>query len=126
MIRVFYDGSCSLCSREIAFYKRVSEAVAIDWVDISKSGDQLTLYGLGYDEAMSQFHVQDEDGQLLRGVEAFLLLWSRISPFQILGFLVGLPVIKQIAIFAYARFAKWRQARPMSCALPKSVSNPET
>ena len=35
MPKVFYDGACPLCIREIAFYKRRKGADGVTWVDVS-------------------------------------------------------------------------------------------
>jgi predicted DCC family thiol-disulfide oxidoreductase YuxK len=118
MIQVFYDGSCGLCSREIAFYKKLPATTHIEWVDIARNSEILTEYGLSFEEAMRVFHILDEDGKLKSGVEAFLHLWAKITPFQILGFIIGLPIIKQLAIGSYAWFATWRFKRKSVCPLP--------
>jgi predicted DCC family thiol-disulfide oxidoreductase YuxK len=118
MMKVFYDGSCGLCSREIAFYKRLPSTAPIEWVDIARNSDVLAEHGLSFEEAMRFFHIVGDDGNIRSGVDAFLYLWAKIVPFQSLGFIVGLPVIKPIALWSYAKFANWRFKRRKMCPLP--------
>ena len=43
--KVFYDGNCKVCSKEINFYKKLDKKKTIEWVNIhgpflkSNSGD---------------------------------------------------------------------------------------
>jgi predicted DCC family thiol-disulfide oxidoreductase YuxK len=45
--------------------------------------------------------VFDDDSELM-GVDAFIYVWKRTKGYEWLGKFVGLPIIKQCAIFAYA------------------------
>ena len=71
---VFYDGSCPVCTAEIAQYRRAGRGVA--YADVSR--DALPD-GLTREAAMARFHYRDEDGQLLSGARAFAALWLRLS-----------------------------------------------
>ena len=35
-LTIYYDGSCPLCRREIAFYRRLRATMRLDWVDVSQ------------------------------------------------------------------------------------------
>jgi predicted DCC family thiol-disulfide oxidoreductase YuxK len=37
-MRVYYDGLCPLCSREIAYYLSKEGSGAINWIDITENG----------------------------------------------------------------------------------------
>ena len=66
-LQVFYDGSCPLCTREIAFYQRREGADVICWVDVSANKAPEVSPGLSKDQALSRFHVKTEDGTLVSG-----------------------------------------------------------
>ncbi len=84
-LTVYFDGSCPLCRREIAFYQRRRGADAIRWVDISEIDGDEVRPGLSHQEAMARFHVEDAQGQLYSGGKAFAVLWTGLPAFRIIG-----------------------------------------
>lgn len=71
---VYYDGSCPVCTAEVAQYRRAGHGVV--YADVSR--DALPE-GLTREAAMARFHYRDEDGRLLSGARAFAALWLRLS-----------------------------------------------
>ena len=70
-IKVYYEGGCPLCRREIAFYRRTKGANNVDWIDLSDvSGDDVAP-DLTCAAALERFHVRRADGLLLTGAAAF-------------------------------------------------------
>ena len=51
------------------------------------------------------------------GVDAFILIWSHLKRWRMLAVFVRLPVIRQIANFAYRKFANWRFKRLTHCQI---------
>ena len=86
-LTIYYDGSCPLCRREIAFYRRLPGAGRLDWVDVS-AGASLGE-GLSCDAAMRRFHVREASGRLLGGGAAFARLWRALPGWRVLG--LGIP-----------------------------------
>ena len=68
VLTVYFDGSCPLCKREIALYRRLPEAVNLAWVDVSL--DQALGPALTCQAAMARFHVRHSDGRLVSGAAA--------------------------------------------------------
>tara|TARA_B100000963_G_C22290760_1_gene521304 strand:+ start:253 stop:636 length:384 start_codon:yes stop_codon:yes gene_type:complete len=94
-LTVFYDGSCPLCSREIALYQRQRGAETICWLDVA---DQTLTEGLpegiSRDQLMQRFHVQDNNGRVQTGGDAFLKLWASLPNFRPLAWLFSLPPMR--------------------------------
>lgn len=119
-ISVFYDGGCPLCSREIGFLQRSFKDENVNWQNISPENsttepNENVTEGLTRAKAMKRFHVRNEQGKLLSGAPAFLVIWQlhprfgwvakalNRTPFkQILDglyniFLIARPLLQRIA-----------------------------
>ena len=84
-LKVFYDGQCPLCSREITFYKLQEGANEVDWVDIFNSSAREFPKGLIRTNALKRFYVLSPDGELVSGGNGFVLLWLALPRFSVLG-----------------------------------------
>ena len=104
---VLYDGSCPICSREIASYRRLPSDRPIDWVDISYLGDQ-TLFGQGRSHLMQRFHVVTPSGQLISGARAFVHIWLLLPGWRYLGFFSKVPGVLAMMELGYRGFLKLR------------------
>lgn len=111
MITVYFDGQCGLCRREIGFYQRIASKQAVTFVDLTDHPDVLVKDGVDRLDALRILHVRKGEQQLVTGVDAFRAIWSAIPPFGILAFLTGLPLIRPVVEWAYARFAERRFKR---------------
>lgn len=82
---VFFDGSCPICMREIAFYQKQIGGELISWIDVSspeyEPGDSEPSCHL----AMARFHVMLSDRRLLQGGAAFAALWASLPRYKWLG-----------------------------------------
>lgn len=114
-LRVFYDGACSVCSREIEHYVRRDQNRRLIPVDISASNFDPTPYDITLDEFMYELHVIDRGGRVYRGVEAFWAIWQAFPTstfFGLMGTLITLPVIHPVARLCYKGFARLRPYLP--------------
>jgi predicted DCC family thiol-disulfide oxidoreductase YuxK len=119
MIKVFYDGKCGLCSREINHYRKIAPDGVFDWQDITENFADLKKEGISLSEGLKLLHAADNNGQIHIGVEAFVLIWKQLKMWRVLAIFVSLPVIKQIANIAYNAFANWRFKRLAHCQLAR-------
>lgn len=105
-LSVYYDGSCPLCQREIAFYRQRADAQSIAWIDVSAP----TMLGDGLDcrTAMARFHVRAADGRLVSGGHAFALLWQQVPGWRWLGRIGALPPFVWILELGYRSFLPLR------------------
>jgi predicted DCC family thiol-disulfide oxidoreductase YuxK len=117
MITVFYDGKCGLCHREIEYYKRIALEGIFNWVDITVDASGIDVLGIPYPDALKLLHVQDENGNLNSGVEAFLTIWRQIRGWKYLAKFIGLPLMRPIAKGLYGAFAAWRFSRLAHCQI---------
>jgi len=83
MMQVFFDGSCPMCVREVAVYRRASPADII-WHDLSSPLLEIPIAHPGYQpsrsELLNRFHVYNDEGRWLHGAPAFICLWQRLAP----------------------------------------------
>ena len=84
-IKVFFDGKCPLCAREITFYQRQQGANDIDWVDAHKASASDFPEGLTRENALKRFYVIGPKGNLLSGGKGFVLLWMALPKFSFMG-----------------------------------------
>jgi predicted DCC family thiol-disulfide oxidoreductase YuxK len=117
MITVFYDGKCGLCSKEINHYRKIAPDGIFDWQDITISDDGLKKKGISLSEGLKLLHASDNNKKLHVGMDAFILIWKQLKRWRFLAILVSLPIIRQMANFAYRSFANWRFKRLEHCQL---------
>jgi predicted DCC family thiol-disulfide oxidoreductase YuxK len=80
-LRVFYDGQCPLCRREIALMRRLDRGGAIAFVDVTGTHSTCPIERQA---ALARFHAE-EDGQMLSGAAAFAAMWRAIPLLRPLG-----------------------------------------
>ena len=105
-IKVYFDGNCGLCSKEINYYRKIDKKNIFEWVNIYINDTDLKKLGITKSEALMELHALDENGKMYKGVDSFILIWRNLSFFwSILGTLVSFYPIYLIAKFAYRKFA---------------------
>ena len=120
MIKVFYDGKCNLCSKEISYYRRIAPSDIFDWQDITLLNSNFINTGIKNSDALKMLHVIDNNNTLYIGVDAFIIIWNNLSYWKVLARVVSMPIIKQIANITYRLFAIWRFNRLTHCILAKN------
>jgi predicted DCC family thiol-disulfide oxidoreductase YuxK len=119
MIKVFYDGKCNLCSKEINYYRRIAPSGIFDWQDITLLNSDFINTGIKTSDALKMLHVIDNN-TLYIGVDAFIIIWKNLSYWKILARVVSMPIIRQIANITYRLFANWRFNSLTHCILAKN------
>lgn len=117
-LKVFYDGSCIVCSREMERYRRRDRGGALKLIDIAAPSFDPVAYGRDLDAFMAQLHVLDASGAFYVGVDAFARIWEVMPQrgFHLLAALIGLPGINLMARGGYRLFARLRRVLPKSTA----------
>ena len=106
-VRVLYDGSCPVCSREIAMYQGLTPRTPIAWVDVSQPGQDLPT-GKSPQQLMARFHVVTTHGDLVDGARAFVHLWQQLPRWRYLAWVAKFPGAVPLMELAYGAFLRWR------------------
>jgi predicted DCC family thiol-disulfide oxidoreductase YuxK len=104
-----YDGSCPLCTKEIALYQKLEASEPIAWVDVSDPQQALPP-GTSQQQLMQRFHVRTAHGELLDGAAAFVHLWAQLPGWRHLATLSRCPGALPLMNAAYHVFLRWRPA----------------
>ena len=119
-LTVLYDGACPLCQREMAHYRALAtpagpaaphtgrmEPPGLVFTDISAPDAPLPA-GQTQAQLLRRFHVQQADGQLLSGAEAFVALWARLPGWRWLAAVALWPGVTPMLEVAYRAFLPLR------------------
>jgi predicted DCC family thiol-disulfide oxidoreductase YuxK len=119
-VRVFFDGACPLCAREINFLRGLDRRNRLRFTDIADSHFDPALYGRSMEAFMAEVHGLLSDGRWITGVEVFRRLYGATRLRPLVG-LTRLPGIAQLLDTAYGTFAKnrlrWTGRCTGSCAV---------
>lgn len=111
--RLFYDGRCGLCRREVAHLRsRLSEHFLL--VDISDPEFD-SWQGVDRDTMLASIHVWDGK-QFLTGLEATLFYWNKVG-WSFAAKLIRLPLIYRVADLTYRLWAAWRLRKNTHCEI---------
>tara|TARA_X000000950_G_scaffold212800_1_gene256015 strand:+ start:185 stop:532 length:348 start_codon:yes stop_codon:yes gene_type:complete len=110
-IKVFYDGNCKVCDREISYYKKNDSNKKFEWVNIHNSRSEINRLNIQKKELMDVLHIETESGKILKGVDAFLEIWSNFKYFRSLAFIVKIKPIKRLTEIFYKIWAKKRKKK---------------
>ena len=99
MIKVLFNDSCRICSREIGHYKSLNPR-QIKWIDINDVSLSTEMSGKSHRELLRRLHVID-DGIIYSGVKAFIIMWDKIPKYRWVSKLVAIPGIYQLSVIIY-------------------------
>jgi len=118
-LRIFFDGSCSVCAAEMEVYRRKEHDGRLQFVDISAPGFDPAPYGISLEAFLYEMHAIDREKHVYRGVEAFAAIWRAFPAstlYGLLGSLAMFPGINLLARAAYWSFARLRKYLPKTAA----------
>lgn len=98
--RVLYNANCPVCNFEIKHYESYAEGRGLPIRFDDLNTDARAAWGIDADTAARRLYVL-HNGTLTSGIPAFLVLWAQMPRYRLLGRIVGLPGIRQIASAAY-------------------------
>ena len=104
-VKVWFDGACPLCNREIALMRRLDRRGAITFVDVAEGADPSCPIERA--ALLARFHAE-EDGVVLDGAAAFAAMWRAIPLLRPLGLAARSPAMLALLEAAYIRFLRLR------------------
>ena len=98
-IKVYFNDSCNICRLEINHYKKIADS-SLEWVDITNNEDALVKTSKTQAELLRRLHVI-EDGKVIGGAKAFIIIWSKIPKYKILAKIFSLKPLFIIFHYIY-------------------------
>ena len=96
--KVYFNNSCSVCRMEINHYKKFNEKLG--WIDVTNNKEAQKETAKSSAELIRRLHVE-KDGKIYQGIDAFLIVWSRLPKYRWLYKLVKTPGIYHASYIAY-------------------------
>lgn len=100
-VKVWYDGACPLCLREIALMRRLDRRGRITFVDVAAGSDPSCPIDRA--QLLARFHAK-EDGVVHSGAAAFAAMWRAIPLLRPLGLAAKNRTVLRVLEAAYVRF----------------------
>lgn len=91
-LTVWFDGSCPLCSREIALFRKLDRRRRIHFEDVS--GPEAAC-PVDRARLLARFHAQEAGGPIVSGAAAFAAMWRAI------------PILRPFGELARLRWVLW-------------------
>jgi predicted DCC family thiol-disulfide oxidoreductase YuxK len=104
-VRVWYDGACPLCLREIAVMRRLDRRGRITFIDVAEGSDPSCPIDRA--ELLARFHAE-EDGVIHDGAAAFAAMWRAIPLLRPLGLAARNARVLRLLEALYIRFLRLR------------------
>ncbi len=114
-LQIFYDGSCRVCSAEMAKYREYDHGGNLLFINIRAEDFSAETYGKTQSEFMARLHVRDIEGTFYTGVDAFIAIWQaypECSAYRFLSAVIGFPGVNLLSRGAYSVFARYRHLLP--------------
>ena len=113
-LEVFFDGSCPLCRREIAYYQKIDISRQLAWVDVSQT-QAVCPDGYCQQDLLKRFHVRTNDGQVFSGAAGFAIMWTLLpGGWKYAGHIAKwrpVTLLLELAYRAFLPLRPWLQRR---------------
>ena len=96
--KVYFNNSCGVCRMEINHYKKFNEKLG--WIDVTNNKEAQKETAKSSAELIRRLHVK-QGGKIYQGIDAFLIVWSRLPKYRWLYKLVKTPGIYHASYIAY-------------------------
>jgi predicted DCC family thiol-disulfide oxidoreductase YuxK/quercetin dioxygenase-like cupin family protein len=109
-LNLLFDSKCALCRWEVESLTSLGAAGKIRFSDVEDPEYEKSAPGNGgitYAEAMSSIRAVRSDGEVLRGLDAFVACYEAVGV-PILGAVAKLPILGALIRFGYDAFATIR------------------
>jgi len=103
-IKIYFNQSCSICNREINYYKSKINNPLIQWININDNPSAYIETKKTKDQLMRRMHAR-VNGELIAGARVFLIIWNEMRGFKTLAKILRQPVLFQIFFIVYELIA---------------------
>lgn len=95
-IVVLYDGICPTCIKDRQHYQKLAgrKDDAILWLDINQHHQVLKQFAINEQAAMTELHLIVGGKKIVKELDAYILLLSRIWWLKPLAWFIAIPFIK--------------------------------
>ncbi|MBP9837347.1 MAG: DUF393 domain-containing protein [Proteobacteria bacterium] len=111
-IIIYYDDTCRVCSAEINHYQKQNGAENILFQDISAEDFDPGSIGIDKFTLNKYFHVRKTNGEIVKGVAAFIEIWKTLPKYQRLARLAENQIVNSLLRFGYEIFVRLRPYLP--------------
>jgi predicted DCC family thiol-disulfide oxidoreductase YuxK len=98
-VKVYFNNSCNICRAEINLYKK-QDVKDIEWIDITNNKSAEIETQKNDKALLRRLHVMN-DGEVIVGAEAFILVWKKIPKYKFLYTFFKLPIIFRLFSLSY-------------------------
>ena len=91
-LRLYYDGDCPLCAREVALLRRRNGAERLVLIDISQPDFDPASTPFSLIQLQTVLHAQDANGHWLKGLDATYASWLAADLWQLSWLLAWRPL----------------------------------
>ena len=98
-IKVYFNDSCNICRMEINHYKKIANS-DLEWIDITNNDEAIKITSKSQKELLRRLHVIN-DGEVIGGAKAFILIWSKIPKYKILSKIFSIKPLFIIFHYVY-------------------------
>ncbi len=119
VLKVWYDGACPLCIREITLMRRLDQRRAIDFIDVAPED---TACPIDRTLLLARFHAQEAGGPMMSGAAAFAAMWRAIPVLRPLGLAARNGLVLRALEWLYIGFLRirpWLQRRAGGARRPR-------
>ncbi len=116
--KVYYNSACPICNAGIKNQRKRMEACGLNnirWIDVHSNPGALSKIDASLNQVREKLYVENLNGQLNVGVDAFICLWSQTNGQRWLAKLLRFPVFKESSHWMYNSFAnllyRWNCSR---------------
>jgi predicted DCC family thiol-disulfide oxidoreductase YuxK len=106
-LKVYYNSACPVCKAGIDAQRGKMGDDDVDWKDVHCDISARGEIDADLEFVRERLHVQDEQGRVFVGVDAFAALWERSPGEGWKATLLRLPVVHALCVGAYNAFARY-------------------
>lgn len=110
--KVYYDGLCILCSKEIEHYRHQTGSESIEFIDITSAHFDASAEGLDPFLVHKVMHVRVPSGELKTGVDAFIAIWDQLPRYQWVAKFAQKKSVRGLLTIGYQGFVILRPYLP--------------